>query len=67
VDRSEDSSRADEIHARILELLTDADLEVEGFNHLYLKPETDVNYGQPDSGGLLHHVGCVYRIATEPA
>lgn len=67
VDRSEDSGVAEAIAARVDELLTDSDLSVEGFNHLYLRPDSDVDYGQPDSGGMIHHVGAVYRIALEPA
>lgn len=66
VDRSGSSGVADQIDTRIDELLTDAELSVEGFSHLYIRRDSDVDYGQPDSGGLIHHVGGLYRIAIEP-
>lgn len=67
VDRADSSGAADEIDARIDEILTDAELEIDGFDHLYIRRDSDIDYGQPDSGGLIHHVGGIYRIAVEPA
>lgn len=66
VDRGGSAGTVEAIDARIEELLTDATLDVEGFNHLYLRRETDMP--EPiatDSGEIVQECGGIYRVALE--
>jgi uncharacterized protein DUF3168 len=68
VDRGSSSSAAEDIDARIDEVLTDAALSLEGFDLLYLRREMDMPEPlNADAGEILHKVGGIYRIAMEPA
>jgi hypothetical protein len=67
VDRGPTAEVAEDIDARIDELLNDAKLTIEGFNHLAIYREMDMP--EPvtdDSGEILQSVGGLYKIATEP-
>lgn len=64
VDRGKTAKNAEAIAARIDVVLNDAALTVTGKRHLYLRRETDVDYGEDDGGETFRHVGGVYRLVT---
>ena len=61
------SSTAEAIAAEIDAVLHDADLSINGHDHLYLRRESDIDYGEPDGADQYQHVGGVYRLYTEPS
>lgn len=66
VDRGGSASTVEAIDARLEELLTDAPLNVEGYNLLYLRRETDMP--EPiiaDTGEQVHECGGIFRVAIE--
>lgn len=56
---------AEAINKRCKELLTDAELEIEGVDVLYLRPFSVVNYSELADGERYQHVGAQYRIVNE--
>ena len=64
VDERPSAARAGTIQDRLEVLLTDAALTVTGRTHLYLRPETDVDYPEVDQGRTTWHRGHLYRIYT---
>jgi hypothetical protein len=67
VSRGGDSEEAEAIAARVEELLTDAALDVEGRDTLYLRRVSGVSYGEEESGESYHHEGASYRLVTNPS
>lgn len=67
IDRAPSSGLAEDIAARVEVVLTDAPLVSAGHVHLYVRRESDVDYGEDDGADLYHHVGAVYRLVTQPA
>lgn len=66
--RGADAEEAEAIDARCVEILTDLEIAIEGHEPLYLRPEDDREYSEPDEGGaLLYHVGTYYRLITQPS
>lgn len=65
--RGGDAGPAEDIADRVRDLLDDASLTVAGRDHLYLRHETGVDYGENDGGELYHHAGSVFRLVTELA
>lgn len=69
VDRSSgvpSATRAEGIAAAIKARLFDAELSITGSDHLYLRWESDVDYPEDDDGGLIHHVGAVWVLVSDP-
>lgn len=56
---------AEAIDERCKELLTDAELTMEGRDLQYLRPMGDVNYPEVVDGERYQHVGANYRITSE--
>lgn len=67
IDRSSSASAAENAAARVVELLTDATLVTAGKRLLYIRHESDVDYGEDDGAELYQHVGALWRVITEPA
>lgn len=67
VSRGGDAQEAEAIAQRIDTLLTDAPLVVTGRDHLYLRRDSDVDYGEQDGAVTYHHSGGLYRLVTEAA
>jgi hypothetical protein len=65
--RGLDSDPADRLDVRCFELLQDYELPVTGLETMWFRREEDVNYGEREEGAIIHHVGAMYRLLTEPA
>lgn len=59
------SSAAESIAAAVDDAINDALLSITGRNLLFLRRESDVDYGEADGGEQWHHVGALYRLTTE--
>lgn len=66
VSRGGSASLAEDIDIRCEELLNDAALSISDSTLLYLRRESTVDYGQADSGEMIHHVGGLYRCFRQP-
>ncbi len=66
VDRNPSANNAEAIAAAIKARLIDASLTITGSAHLYLRWESDIDYAETDDGGLIHHVGAVWRLVSDP-
>lgn len=62
----ESAAAAEHVAELIDSVLTDAELNIAGRATLYLRRESDVDYGETDGGNQWHHVGGVYRLVTQP-
>jgi hypothetical protein len=67
VDKNPSASRAEDIAARIDELLTDQPIAVDDHTLLAIYRESDVEFLETDDGLTYHHVGALYRVQTQPA
>lgn len=68
IDRSESSSAAEDVDARVDALLSNATFTIEGFKLLDIRRLTDVpKPPSADEGEIVHSVGGIYRIGVEPA
>jgi Protein of unknown function (DUF3168) len=72
VDRGLSSERAEELDAAIFVALQDKRLEdppasLAGITTMWFRREEDINYGEREEGAIIHHVGAMYRLLTEPA
>lgn len=65
VTRGESADAAEAIDDRVEELLNDAALTVADHAHLYLRRESDVDYGERDGAEQYQHVGATYRVVTQ--
>lgn len=59
---STDSDTAEAIQARLLALLTDTTLSISGEDLLYLRPYSDVQFAEAQSGEIYHHAGGLFRL-----
>lgn len=66
VDRAGKAGRAEHIAEVIDALLNDAQLTIPGFDHLYLRRASDVDYPEPDGAETYHHCGGLYTVVTDP-
>jgi len=66
VDRSPSAATAETIAAALKARLFDATLTITGSEHLYLRWTEDVDYPEDDGGELIHHVGAVWRLVSDP-
>jgi hypothetical protein len=62
VDRGGSADVADDIHARLDDLLTDGALSISGRDQLYLRRESDVEYSETVGGDRYIHVGSLFRV-----
>lgn len=67
VDMSASATRAEDIAARLDELLNDAELTIDGATLLAIFRESDIDYPETVGADTYHHVGGVYRVVTQPA
>jgi Protein of unknown function (DUF3168) len=66
VDRSDSSSRAEDISKRISVILTDPVMSLTDGSLMYLRRESDVDYEEgTDPDYLIHHVGGLYRTMID--
>lgn len=62
-----DAIQAEDIAARIDTVLTDAALDVDARTVLWVRRESDVDFGVDEGQFTWQHVGAVYRVVTERA
>jgi hypothetical protein len=62
VDRSTSADTAEAIGDRIQTLLNDGTLSISGGALLYLRRQSDVDYGEVSEGVQYHHSGSLYRL-----
>jgi hypothetical protein len=62
VDRSTSADTAEAIDLRIQALLNDGTLSISGGALLYLRRQSDVDYGEVSDGVQYHHSGSLYRL-----
>lgn len=67
IDAGPSASRAEDIAARISDLLTDAALTVTDRDLLTVFRESDIDYSEQDGADTYRHCGGLYRLITEPA
>lgn len=60
--RGSSSAQADAIAAAITAALNDAALTVDGYQLLYLRRTSKVDYGEVDGGEQWHHCGAIFRL-----
>lgn len=56
---------ADGIASRLDALLTDGTISISGRTQLYLRRESDVEYGEVEDGVRYHHSGGLFRLAYQ--
>lgn len=63
---ADDPDVAEEIDEAIQQALTSTELPIASpVRTLYLQRESDLDYSEPDSGIVWHHVGGLYRLITQ--
>lgn len=62
VDRSGSADTADGIASRLDALLTDGTISISAKTQLYLRRESDVEYGDVADGVRFKHTGALYRL-----
>jgi hypothetical protein len=67
VDRATSADTAEAVQARVQALLNDAVLSIAGADHLYLRRESDLDYGEVANGVTYRHAGSLYRLIYDPA
>lgn len=67
VARSGSSSAVDDVASRILVVLNDAPLALDDGALLYLRRDSQIDYGEVDGADQLHHVGGLYRAVVDRA
>lgn len=68
VDRAESASKAEDIDRRIDVVLTDAAMQLSDGALMYIRRETDINYGEEnDPDYVVHHIGASYRAVIDRA
>lgn len=65
VDKAGSADTADDIAARIDDVLTDGALAITGRRQLYLKRETTVRYPEVDGDITYRHSGATFRLVSE--
>lgn len=65
IDRALSADAADDIAARLDVLLNDAVLSISGYDLMYLRRMSAVEYDEQDSGVTYKHSGGNYRITTQ--
>jgi hypothetical protein len=65
VDRSQSSSRAEDIDAAINAVLDYQTLTVSGGSNIDLRRESDLDYLESEGDQQYRHVGATYRVAVE--
>lgn len=65
VARQASAGAAEDIAEQIEVSLNDADLTITGRTHLYLRKDSDVDYGEPNGTETYHHCGAMYRLVTQ--
>lgn len=59
------ATAAENIAAAVDDAMNDAPLSITGRNLLYVRRESDVDFGEVDGGEQWHHVGAIFRLTTE--
>lgn len=62
VDHSGGADSVDAIATRLNALLTDGSISISGSTQLYLRRESDVEYGEVTDGERYKHAGALYRL-----
>lgn len=65
IDRNTSADPAEAIADRIKVLLNDASLSISGATLLYIRRQSDVEYGEVTDGVRFQHVGALYRLNYE--
>lgn len=65
VDRNDTADAAENVAARIIVLLNDANLSIAGSTTLYCRRQSDVEYPEVIQGVFYYHVGSLFRLVTD--
>lgn len=65
IGKGSSATRAEDIAARIDQLLTDASLIVGGESVMAIFRESEIDYLERDGADLFHHRGALYRLIRE--
>jgi hypothetical protein len=67
VDQNTTADKAEAIAERLKTLLNDGVISISGYNQLFLRRESDVEYPETEEGIMYKHCGSLYRlIYTNP-
>ena len=58
---------AGSVASQINAALQDAALTIDGYTHMYLRRETDIEFVEVESGQVIHHRGALFRVQADPA